>query len=130
MQNGVRMKFKLTLILCLLNGCSTVTFNSNADVYVKNKIENSIRKSAVDRYTNYEIWKLGASRIGYVETNHCQVEFRDLKPSTEVLISELEIKTQKLGGNALVFDSCLVNRSTASCHTFVQCSGMAYLIAY
>ena len=111
-----------------MNGCSTTPFNSNADVYVKNKIENSLRKGSVDRYTNKEVWKLGASRVGYVETYYCQVDFRDLKPNTDALISELEIKTQKMGGNALVFDSCLVNKSTASCNTYTLCRGMAYLI--
>ena len=124
------MRFLLIIILLLLNGCSTATFRSNSDVFVKNKIENSIRRSAIDRYTNYEVWKLGGSQVGYVESNYCQVDFRDINPSREALISELEVKTQKLGGNALVFDSCLVHKSTASCHTYTQCKGMAYLITY
>lgn len=124
------MKFLLLLIIFLLNGCSTFTFNSNADNYVKNQIEDSIRKSTVKRYSNYEVWELGASQVGYVDTSYCQIDYRELKPSKEAFISELEVKTQKLGGNALVFDSCLVNRSTASCHTYTQCKGMAYLVTY
>jgi hypothetical protein len=128
--NGVCMKFFLPILLLLLKGCSTMTFNSNADVYVKNKIESHIRKSDVGRYTNGEVWKLGGSQVGYVETNYCQVDFRDINPSRETLISELEIKAQKLGGNALVLDSCLVNKSTATCNTYTQCRGMAYLITY
>jgi len=109
-----------------LNGCSTATFNSNAGIYAENKI----RKSVVKRYTNYEVWKLGASQVGYVETKYCQKDVRDYRPSQETLISELKVKTQKLGGNALVFDSCLVNRSIGSCNTEIQCNGMAYLITY
>ena len=124
--NGVRMKFLLPIICFLLNGCSTATFNSNADIYVENKI----RKSVVKRYTNSKVWELGASQVGYVETNYCQIDFRDNKPSKKALIAELEVKTQKLGGNALVFDSCLVNKSTGSCHTYTQCHGMAYIITY
>jgi len=124
--NGVCMKFLLPIICFLLNGCSTVTLNSNADIYAENKI----RKSVVKRYTNYEIWELGASQVGYVETKYCQKDIRDYNPSKEALISELKVKTQKLGGNALVFDSCLVNRSTGSCNTQTQCNGMAYLITY
>jgi hypothetical protein len=120
------MRFLLPLICFLLNGCSTVTFNSNAGIYAENKI----RESAVKRYTNYEVWELGASQVGYVETRYCQKEIRDNKPSKETLISALKVKTQKLGGNALVFDSCLINRSTASCNTQIQCNGIAYLITY
>lgn len=124
------MKFLLFFILIILNGCSTTALNSNADIYVKKKVEDNIRSSVVKRYSNYQVWELGASRIGYVESNHCQIDRRELKPSNEALISELKVKTQKLGGNALVFDSCLVNRSTASCHTQTKCKGMAYLITY
>ncbi|WP_085297005.1 hypothetical protein [Cognaticolwellia mytili] len=120
------MKFLFPIICFLLNGCSTATFKSNAGIYAENKI----RKSVVKRYTNYEVWKLGASQVGYVETQYCQKDIRDYKPSKEGLISDLKVKTQKLGGNALVFDSCLVNRSTASCNTHIQCNGMAYLITY
>jgi len=120
------MKLLLPIALFLLNGCSTATFNSNADIYVKKQI----LKSVVKRYTNYEVWELGASQVGFVEANYCQIDFKDYKPSKEALISELEVETQKLGGNALVFDSCLVNRSTGSCHTQFQCNGMAYFVTY
>lgn len=120
------MKFLVLFICLLLNGCSIASFNSNADIYGENKI----RKSVVKRYTNYEIWELDAARLGYVETRYCQKDIRDYKPSKNTLISDLKVKTQKLGGNALVFDSCLVNRSTGSCHTHIQCNGMAYLITY
>jgi len=119
------MKVLLLLVLFLLNGCTTTSYNSNADVYAEKKIRNSV----VDRYTNEEVWKLGATQVGYVETNHCQIDFRDRKPSTNAFIDELEVKTQKLGGNALVFDSCVQSR-TASCNTHIQCRGMAYIITY
>lgn len=124
------MKYLFPILLLILNGCSTIEFNSNADTYVKNKIDNSIRKSSVRRYSNYEVWELGARQVGYVETNYCQIDIRELKPSQDALISELEVKAQKLGGNALVFDSCIVNRTTASCHTQTRCQGIAYLVTY
>jgi hypothetical protein len=120
------MKFLFTIICFLLNGCSTATFNSNAGIYA----ENNIRKSVVKRYTNYEVWELGASQVGYVDSGYCQINIRDHIPSKETLISELKVKAQKLGGNALVFDSCSVNRTTGSCNTHIQCNGMAYLITY
>jgi hypothetical protein len=120
------MKFLLLIICFLLNGCSTTTFNSNIGIYAENKI----RESVVKRYTNYEVWKLGATQVGHVEARFCQKDRRDHKPSKEALIADLKVKTQKLGGNALVFDSCLVNRTTASCHTKIDCNGMAYLITY
>lgn len=125
MQYGDRMKFICFIILLILFGCSSSTY------YVGGKgVENSIRKSVVKRYTNQEVWKLGATQVGHVETRYCQKDMRDYKPSKKALISELEVKTQKLGANALVFDSCLVNRTTGSCHTQIHCNGMAYQITY
>jgi len=125
LKKTVHMKILVLFIPLLLNGCVTTSVNSNADIYVENKI----RQSVVDRYTNEEVWRLGATQVGYVETNHCQIDIRDRKPSTEAFISQLEVKTQKLGGNALVFDSC-IQSGTASCHKHIQCRGMAYLITY
>lgn len=119
------MKVFLPLILLLLNGCSTTGFQSNAGKYV----ENNIRESVVDSYTNEEVWRLRGSQVGYVETNYCQLDYRDRTPSTNAFISELKVKTQKLGGNALVFDSC-IKGGTAACHKNIQCRGMAYLITY
>jgi len=93
------MKFFLLIICFLLNGCSTATFNSNAGIYA----ENQIRKSVVKRYTNNEVWELGASQVGHVETRYCQKNIRDYKPSKEALISELKVKTQKLGWQCFSF---------------------------
>jgi hypothetical protein len=124
------MKFIVLLIFCFLYGCSNISINSNADVYLKTKIENTLRKNEVDRHTNYEAWKLGGEQIGYVEVSYCQVDLRDFIPTTEDLISELEIKAHKLGGNSMVLDSCNVNKALASCHIYTQCRGMAYLVTY
>ncbi|WP_371379311.1 Rcs stress response system protein RcsF [Thalassotalea aquiviva] len=122
------MKIVLLIVTLILAGCSSVEFNSNMGGFVKNKVENTVKKGSVKSYTNTEVWELGASQVGYVETNYCQKDFRDREPSKSSLISSLKIKAQKLGGNALVFDSCIVNNSTASCHSHTKCRGMAYLV--
>ncbi len=124
------MKVLLAVFIFILCGCSSIKFNSNGGEYVINKIENNIRKSGVKRYTNYEVWELGASQIGHVESEYCQVDLRDNKPNQHALISSLEVKAQLIGGNALVFDSCFVNTTTASCHNYTKCQGMAYLVKY
>lgn len=124
------MKTLFILSILLLGGCSSVNYNSNADTYIKNKIESNLRTNAVKSYTNYEVWEMGASLVGYVETNYCQEDFRSSKPSNDYLISKLKIKAQKLGGNALVFDSCLINNSSAACHSYTECRGIAYLVTY
>jgi hypothetical protein len=107
-----------------------VRLNSNADIYLVNQIENHMRKNAVKRYSHNEVWKLGAAQVGYVESDYCQLDFRDHNIEQNTLMSSLEIKTQKLGGNALVFDLCLVNSNMASCHIYTKCKGMAYNISY
>ena len=128
------MKFLFLVVflaaLLVINACSSVRFNSNAGVYAQKKVQDSIRKSVVKRYTNNEVWKLGGAQIGYVESDYCQRNLSDDKPDKDYLISALEVKTQKLGGNALVFDSCLVNSGMASCQTYTKCRGSAYLITY
>ena len=122
------MKYCYLVIIGMLSGCSTAKFYSNADTYVQKKAEKIIRNSVVKRYTYNEVWKLGATQLGYVDTSFCQMDFRDRQPSKEALISDLAVQAQKLGGNALVFDACAVNRSTASCHSYIQCNGVAYLV--
>jgi hypothetical protein len=130
MKQGSNMKLTFIIIVLAIAGCSSVRLNSNADTYLVNQIENHMRKNAVKRYTYNEVWKLGAAQVGYVESDYCQLDFRDHKIDQNTLISSLEIKTQKLGGNALVFDSCLVNSNMASCHIYTKCKGMAYNISY
>jgi hypothetical protein len=124
MQYGDRMKFIYFIILFILFGCSSSTY------YAGGKgIENSIRKSVVKSYTNNEVWELRAKQLGYVEAQHCQVDFRENIPSKKSFISSLKVKTQKLGGNGLVFDSCIVSRN-ASCNTHTLCRGSAYIVTY
>jgi len=124
------MKLIFIIVLLTLSSCSSVKLSSNADIYLGNKIENTIRQGAVKRYTHNEVWKLGAVQVGYVESDYCQLDFRDRRLDQNTLISSLKVKTQKLGGNALVFDSCLVNNTMASCHRYTKCKGMAYMISY
>ena len=125
MQYGDRMKFLILIMFFNLIGCSSINFNTNAPKH----IQNSIRKSVVKSYTNYEVWELRAKQLGYVEAQHCQVDFRENIPSKKSFISSLKVKTQKLGGNGLVFDSCIVSK-TASCNTHTLCRGNAYLVTY
>jgi hypothetical protein len=124
------MKTLFLISLVLLNGCSSLKFNTNAGGYANKKVQDNARQGSVKSYNQNEIWALNASQMGLVETNYCQLKFNDRKPSTNKLVSSLKVKTQKLGGNALVFDACVVNNSTASCHSRTRCRGMAYLIKY
>lgn len=116
------MKYIILITLLFLISCSS-TINIKGE-----GIENKIRRSVVKQYSNNEIWQLNATQLGYVESEHCQVDFRDPIQTKYALISLLKVKTQKLGGNALVFDSCLVNSTSASCHQHTKCRGIAYLV--
>ena len=129
MKYGNKMRLAFIIALLAFTGCSSVKFGSNANIYLSKKIENNIRKSAVKRYTPYKVWKLGGVQVGYVESDYCQLNIGDRKLDNNSLISSLEVKTQKLGGNALVFESCVVNSNMASCHRYTKCKGMAYHIS-
>ncbi|WP_448212402.1 hypothetical protein [Colwellia sp. MEBiC06753] len=118
----------LALVTTGLVGCSSANFNSNLGKYAKHKVQNSIRKSVVKRYTNYEVWERGGTLVGYVESDFCRQYDGNRGPSVEGLIEQLEIEAQLLGGNALVFDSCQVDRTSGSCVLHTVCRGNAYFI--
>jgi len=122
------MKLIFIIALFTFGGCSSLKLNSNADIYLSKAIENNIRKNAVKRYTYSEVYKLDSVQVGYVEADHCQSDFRGRKMSQDTLISTLKIKTQKMGGNALVLDSCIVNNNSAGCYRYTKCQATAYNI--
>lgn len=124
------MKLIFVIALLTIGGCSALQLNSNADIYLTKKVENNIREGGVKRYTNNEVWQLGAVQVGYVESDHCQLDARARNISQDSLISSLKIKAQKMGGNALVLDSCRVNNNSATCHRYTKCQGMAYNIPH
>jgi hypothetical protein len=84
----------------------------------------------VKQYTNNEIRQLDASTLGLVEASYCQKDFKDAKPNKRYLISLLKVKTQRLGGNGVVFDSCALRTVSAVCHTHMKCQGIAYQISH
>lgn len=92
-------------------------------------MESQARNSVVDTYTNYQVWELGGKQLRYVETRHCQHDFRQEMPSKSAMIDSLKEQTQKLGGNALVVDSCDY-ADTATCDVEMLCKGFAYHIDY
>lgn len=124
------VRLGMALLTCtLLLSCSHIVLHSNAGEYGQNKVDNTLRQGVVKRYTNAEVWTLGAAQVGYVETQYCQVDVKDRAPTRGTLIASLEVKAQQLGGNGLVFDSCLLNKNTASCYRYTHCRGMAYLVS-
>ncbi|SEL03842.1 hypothetical protein SAMN05216262_10531 [Colwellia chukchiensis] len=124
------MKLITILFAFSLVGCSSLNLNSNAGSYLSNNIENNLRKNAVKTYTPYKVWKMGGVRLGFVEAGYCQQKARDHSISKASLVSLLKVKTQKLGGNALVLDSCSLSSTMTNCHRYTQCQGHGYNIAY
>jgi len=71
------MKFLILVTFISLSACNLLKCRVKTGGCVKSDIESSIRKSVVKRYSNYEIWELRASQVGYVESEYCQVDVRD-----------------------------------------------------
>ena len=122
------MKLALILLSLLLTGCSGIVFNTNVSPYIQNKAENSIRAGVVTEYSESDIWRLNASVVGYVDADYCQIDIRDEQPNQSYLLSKLKIDTQRLGGNGLVFQSCGVQTTSASCYAYMTCNGTAYKV--
>lgn len=117
------MKYLYVSLFLILAGCVQTEIKSNAPQL----IQNEIRSSVVKNYTNNEVWKLGGQRISYVETTHCQANYREHIPSKSSFLKDLKSKVQRVGGNALVFDSCIVSQ-LGSCNVHTLCRGTAYLV--
>lgn len=117
------MKHTFLFVALVMSGCAQQGVRTN----VPEIFQDQVRSSVVKSYTNDEVWNMGAQRVGYVETKHCQASFRDIIPSKSAFIDNLKAKTQKAGGNALVFDSCTVSQSVG-CNTVSLCRGTAYLV--
>lgn len=124
------MRVLVCFLLLGISGCESLQFKTNADDYISHKIQTNVRASGVDIYTNQEVWKQGGQQVGYVETEYCRIKRDDLMVSNNELVKSLKVKTQQLGGNALVVDSCIVNTSMASCLSHKLCRGIAYNIEY
>ena len=122
------MKKLLILAVVFITSCSTVSYRMSVDPSLPTQIENRIRTNLVKQYTNYQIWQLEADMVGMVESEHCRKNQRDYDVKTDYLISVLKVKTQKLGGNGLVYDSCEVREPGALCYTHTKCRGMAYVV--
>lgn len=124
------MKLLILVLFLSLTGCSSIKYQTNTKGYIAKKVHHNIRKDTVKSYTHQQVWALKAAQVGHVEANYCQVDPTERQPSNQSLISALALKTQKLGGNALVFDACQVNTGTARCHSYTSCRGMAYLVTH
>ncbi|WP_274049636.1 hypothetical protein [Thalassomonas haliotis] len=124
------MRYQVFFVLFLLSACSVTGVNSNMGDYAKKKVQDNIRKRVVKRYSSYQVWELNASLLGHVETDFCQSGYSDSVPSQHWMISDLEVQVQKLGGNGLVFDSCIVHKASANCFSYTKCRGTAYSIPH
>lgn len=118
----------LILIACLsLSACS---FNTNIGPYTKKKIDTGIRSSVVEVYGRDDIWQLTAITLGRVETDYCQINRLGNIPSERELNKILRSKTQRLGGNGIVYDSCESGRNYRSCEIYIRCQAMAYKVQH
>lgn len=121
-----------SFLLCtiFLSSCSGVYFNSNVEPYMKNKVQRAIRSSIVDAYTRNEIWQLNASNLGIVETDFCQINLNGSVPSESTLRKRLKVKTQLIGGNGIVYDSCERGSYYLNCKKYIRCQATAYKIKF
>ena len=120
-------KISIIFFCLLLGACSLkATIGPNA----KKHIETSIRSSVVDVYSRNEIWKLKAVNLGLVETDFCQTNKYEGLPPQSALYKILKSKTQKLGGNGIVYESCKTGRTYMNCELYMRCQATAYKIDY
>lgn len=122
------MKKFLIIIFCLLLGACSLKVNVSPDA--KKHIESSIRSSVVEVYSRNEIWQLKTTNLGLVETDYCQTNRYDGLPPQSALYKILRSKTQELGGNGIVYESCKTGRSYMNCELYMRCQATAYIVDY
>jgi hypothetical protein len=113
-------------ILAINSGCSVRT---NLKEYLPKKVQRNIRSSVVETYSRDEIWKYNATNLGSIEADYCQVKLTDRFPPESELKKTLKVKVQKLGGNVIVYDSCLHTVDRMGCHNHLQCFAFGYAIS-
>ncbi|MEW6997379.1 hypothetical protein AADZ86_06725 [Colwelliaceae bacterium BS250] len=116
------------LFLCLFLGSCSI--NTNLGPYAQKKASKEIRSSVVDVYSRDEIWQLKAINLGIVETDYCQNDRFGTLPSEKDLNKVLRSKTQRLGGNGIVYDHCQSGRNYMNCKLYIRCNAMAYEVTY
>jgi len=121
--------FKLLILLVFLS-LTSCAINTNLGPYAKNKVEGAIRSSVVEVYSRNEIWQLETITLGQVETEYCQTNRLSNTPSERELNKILRSKTQRLGGNGIVYDSCESGRNYRNCEIYIRCQAMAYKVQY
>ena len=117
-----------SLLVCLFLGACSI--KTNLGPYAQQKTQTAIRSSVVEEYTPDEIWQLNTINLGRVETNYCQTERLSSIPSESELNKVLRSKTQELGGNGIVYDSCQSGRNYMNCKLYISCQAAAYVVKY
>lgn len=126
----------LFFVSIFLLSCQNLSYKSNVDPYVKNKVQHSIRASVVEEYSNNEVWKLNGKNLGVVENEFCQQRNisdgngRVVLPSDKLLQDSLKADTQLLGGNGIVYDTCFNSVNYMGCDQYKRCRATAFLIEY
>jgi len=122
------MKFIITInVLLLITGCAAINVNHNTKPYIIKRAQDAIRSSVVEEYSRNEIWQLSTVNLGLVSSEYCQGSDRYTDLTKNNLIEQLKIKTQRLGGNGLVFDSCFLENN-GRCNSLLSCKGIAYQV--
>jgi hypothetical protein len=128
--NGVVVSMLKLLILITCLSLSSCAFNTNIGPSVNKKIDRGIRNSVVEVYGRDDIWQLTAITLGRVETDYCQTNRLGNIPSERELNKILMSKTQRIGGNGIVYDSCERGRNYRNCEIYIRCQAMAYKVQH
>lgn len=107
----------------VISSCSSAQFSTNLGAYANKKM----KAASVREYTAEEIGRYEATSLGFVETTHCQEKPGVRPPARQVMVDDLKLRVQRLGGNGIVVESC--GKSVAAmCQLYMACRGMAYAV--
>lgn len=107
---------------------ASCTVKTNFGDYIQSKADTEIRSGEVQVFDASEITMYNASFLGQIDTEFCQNNrFGELPPSSK-LHRILKAKTQKLGGNGIVYGQCETRKDYQGCNTFMSCDALAYSI--
>ncbi|TKB44376.1 hypothetical protein [Thalassotalea mangrovi] len=121
-----RISIQILASILILTGCSNIRVSGN----LGDLVGTSFRANNVESYTFEELMAYNHRYLASLNEEYCHTDKFEPAPSFKHLERNLKSETQKLGGNAIVFDVCEKQSNYQNCTALLRCQASAYVIDF